>query len=113
VTVKIAQVAGREALVDADGCALYVNTQDTPQISACDQACRAAFPPTPGPAQAGPGVAQSNLGTFTRANGAIQATFFGHQLYYDAHDTQPGQAKGQGVNRAWFLIDRNGTTLTN
>jgi predicted lipoprotein with Yx(FWY)xxD motif len=112
VTVKIGQVGGREALVDADGCALYVNTQDRPQVSACDQQCRAAFPPAPGPAQAGAGVNQSNLGTFTRPDGTIQATFFGHQLYYDAQDTQPGQANGQGLNQTWFLIDRNATTLT-
>ena len=112
VTVKIANVAGKQALVDGDGCALYVNTQDTPQASGVDQQSQTAFPPARGPAQAGSGVTQANLGTFIRADGTIQATFFGHQLYYFSQDNQPGQAKGQGLDRSWFLIDPTGTTIT-
>lgn len=113
VTVKIAQVGGRQALVDADGCALYVNTQDTAQTTACTGQCALQFPPAPGPAQAGVGVTQSNVGSFTRPDGRIQATFFGHQLYYFAEDVEPGQAKAQGFDRAFFLIDSKGNTLTN
>jgi predicted lipoprotein with Yx(FWY)xxD motif len=112
VTVKIGNVGGRQALVDADGCALYVNSRDTATVSAVDQQTQAIFPPAQGPARAGSGVSQANLGTFTRTDGTIQVTFFGHQLYYYSLDTQPGQANGQGLNQTWFLIDAAGTTIT-
>jgi predicted lipoprotein with Yx(FWY)xxD motif len=111
-TVRIAPVAGKEALVDADGCALYVNTQDTPTLSACDLTCQATWLPLIGPALAGAGVDQINLGTFTRADGTVQATYFGHQLYYYSKDTAPHQASGHGLNGTWYLIDVAGTPIT-
>ncbi|MDT5026666.1 MAG: hypothetical protein QOE61_3092, partial [Micromonosporaceae bacterium] len=111
-TVRIAPVGGREALVDADGCALYVNTQDTPTLSACDLTCQATWLPLIGPAAAGAGVDQTNLGTFTRADGTVQATYFGHPLYYYSKDTAPHQASGQGLNGTWYLIDVAGTPIT-
>jgi predicted lipoprotein with Yx(FWY)xxD motif len=113
VTVKIAHVSGKDVLVDADGCALYVNTKDTARASTCTAACQATWIPVRGPAQAGIGANQTNLGTFTRADGKVQATFVGQQLYYFARDTRPGQASGLGADSRFFLIDQNGKPLTN
>jgi predicted lipoprotein with Yx(FWY)xxD motif len=112
VTVKIGQAGGKEALVDADGCALYVNTQDTADTSACDAQCTTTWPPLMGPATAGEGVTQDNLGVFSRTDGAQQATYFGHQLYYNTGDTAPGQATGQAMAQTWYLIDKDGNPIT-
>ena len=99
-------------MVDAAGCALYVNTQDSAQASACDTTCQGTWIPVPGPAQAGEGVDQANLGTFTRADGTVQATYFGHQLYRFSRDNAPGQANGQGVDGRFFLVDKAGNPIT-
>ncbi len=112
VTVKVGTAGGKQALVDNDGCALYVNSQDTPQQSACTGSCIQQWPPLVGPGQAGDGVDQANLAVFSRDDGAQQVTYFGHQLYYFKGDTQPGDANGQGMQQAWFLIDASGNPIT-
>ena len=63
MTVQVGTAGGKQALVDSQGCALYLNTQDTPQASACTGSCLVTWPPLNGPAQAGQGVQQSNLAT--------------------------------------------------
>jgi predicted lipoprotein with Yx(FWY)xxD motif len=109
VTVKIGTAGGRSnVLVDQSGCALYLNTQDTATTSNVDAATLAAFPPAHAPGTAGDGVQQANLGTFIRADGTSQVTFFGHQLYYSTADRAPGDANGQGVNQIWFLVNAQG-----
>jgi predicted lipoprotein with Yx(FWY)xxD motif len=111
VTVKVGTAGGKQALVDGNGCALYLFTQDTPQASACTGTCAQQWPPLIGPSQAGQGVQQANLGTFTRDDGSQQVTYFGHQLYHFSGDTQPGQANGQGVNQTFFLVDSDGNAI--
>jgi predicted lipoprotein with Yx(FWY)xxD motif len=113
VSFKTARVSGHQVLVDAGGCALYVNTKDTAHASTCGASCEATWIPVRGPAQAGTDVNQTDLATFTRSNGRAQATFFGQQLYYFAKDTRPGQASGLGVDSRFFLIDQNGKPVTN
>ena len=95
-------------LVDQNGCALYLNINDTPTASACDAACEPLFPPAADSGQAGAGVNAQNLSTFTRADGRTQVTYFGHQLYFFSRDTAPGHANGQGVAQTWFLVGSNG-----
>ena len=50
-----------------------------------------------GPATAGAGVT-GKLGTITRSDGSMQATYNGHPLYTYVADSAPGQAKGNGLN---------------
>jgi len=38
------------------------------------------------------------LGTITRSDGTVQATYNGHPLYTYTADTAPGQASGNGIN---------------
>ena len=52
---------------------------------------------------AGPGII-GTLGTIKRADGATQATYNGHPLYTYAGDTQPGQAKGNGIKGVWHEV---------
>jgi predicted lipoprotein with Yx(FWY)xxD motif len=104
-------VDGKQALVDGNGCAVYMNIQDSTTSSSCDAACVAQWPPVKGPAQAGSGVTGSDLATFNRTDGTVQVTYFGHQLYYFSGDTAPGQGNGQGNGQTWFLVDGSGNAI--
>ena len=112
LTVKVATVGNHQALVDGDGCTLYLFNKDTSTTSACDQACVAAWPPAPGPGTAGAGVTQNNLGTFSRSNGSTQVSYFGHQLYYFTGDKAPGDANGEGIQQSFFMVDPSGNAIT-
>ena len=52
---------------------------------------------------AGPGVT-GTVGTITRSDGAIQATYDGHPLYTYLGDTAPGQARGNGLDAAGLVV---------
>ena len=112
VTVKIGNVAGRQALVDGTGRALYLFTRDRIDYSACPADCVDNWPALIGPARASPGVNPDRLGMFTRDDGAPQVTYFGSQLYYFAKDTRPGEANGQAIGRAWYLVDKDGNPIS-
>jgi predicted lipoprotein with Yx(FWY)xxD motif len=113
VTVKIGTVGGKQALTDQNGCALYLFKQDTAQQSACTGTCAQQWPPLISQSpQAGTGVTQANLGTFTRPDNSSQVTYFTHQLYYFSGDTAPGQANGQNNSGSWFLVDASGNAIT-
>ncbi len=111
VTVKIGNVGGRQALVDGTGRALYLFTRDRIDYSACPADCVDNWPALIGPARADTGVNPDGLGTFTRDDGAAQVTYFRSQLYYFAKDTRPGQANGQAIGRAWYLVDKDGNPI--
>lgn len=112
VSLKLGQAGGKQALVDGNGCAVYLNTGDTAQQSACDATCQATWVPVPGPATPGEGLDAANFTVFTRADGSTQVAYFGHQLYWYTGDTAAGQANGQGMNQAWYLIDQAGNAIT-
>jgi predicted lipoprotein with Yx(FWY)xxD motif len=111
-TVKVATINGKQALVDNNGCTLYLNTNDTPDASACDAQCLVTWWPLLAPGTAGSGVQQANLSAFTRTGGVNQVTYFTHQLYRYSGDAAPGDAKGQGQNQTWYLVDPSGNAIT-
>jgi predicted lipoprotein with Yx(FWY)xxD motif len=111
-TVKVGTVNGKQALVDNNGCTLYLNTNDTADTTACDTQCVVTWWPLLAPGQAGSGVQQSNLSSFTRTGGVNQVTYFTHQLYRYSGDTAPGDAKGQGQQQIWYLVDPSGNAIT-
>jgi predicted lipoprotein with Yx(FWY)xxD motif len=92
-------ISGTAVLTDSKGLTLYWFGADTSTTSACSGACATYWPPVTGPVTAGPGVT-GTLGTITRADGTIQATYDGHPLYTYAADTAPGQDKGNGLNES-------------
>ena len=112
VTVQFGTVGGKSALTDGQGCALYLNNQDTPTASACDATCVAQWPPLVGPGTAGSGVDPAQLATFTREDGSVQVSYFGHQLYRFKGDLNPGDANGQAQNQQFFLVDATGQPIT-
>ena len=108
--VKTATINGATVLTNAKGLTLYSFAPDTMTTSNCNGTCAQLWPPVHGPVTSGPGVT-GRLGTITRADGAIQATYNGHPLYTYAADTAPGQAKGNGLNASggvWHEVTASG-----
>jgi len=108
--VKTATINGATVLTNAKGLTLYSFAPDTMTTSNCNGTCAQLWPPVHGPVTAGPGVT-GRLGTITRANGSIQATYNGHPLYTYVADTAPGQAKGNGLNASggvWHEVTASG-----
>jgi predicted lipoprotein with Yx(FWY)xxD motif len=100
-------------LVDGRGMTLYLFTADTrgSGASTCEGQCLALWPPLLGPAEDGPGIEDDLLGTITRSDGRMQATYDGWPLYYWARDTAPGQTTGQGVNGVWWVVSPEGEAI--
>jgi predicted lipoprotein with Yx(FWY)xxD motif len=90
-------IDGTAVLTNSKGLTLYWFAPDTSTTSNCNGQCATYWPPVTGPVTAGPGVT-GTLGTITRSNGAMQATYDGHPLYTYVGDTAPGQDKGNGLN---------------
>jgi predicted lipoprotein with Yx(FWY)xxD motif len=90
------RVGGLTVLTDAEGYTLYWFGPDNPTMSACEASCARAWPPMAAPAVKGAGVT-GTLGAIARSDGSLQATYNGHPLYTAIADTEPGQAKGNGV----------------
>jgi predicted lipoprotein with Yx(FWY)xxD motif len=90
-------INGTTVLTNSKGFTLYSFGPDTSTASNCNASCATYWPPVKGPVTAGPGVT-GTLGTITRADGTVQATYDGHPLYTYVADTAPGQDKGNGLN---------------
>ncbi len=95
--LKATSIGGAMVLTNAKGFTLYWFAPDTSTKSACNGSCAKYWPPVSGPATAGSGVT-GTLGTITRSDGSVQATYNGHPLYTYVGDTAPGQAKGNNLN---------------
>ena len=105
--LKTTTIGGAAVLTNARGFTLDMFAPDTATASKCNGSCAQVWPAVAGPVTSGPGVT-GTLGTITRANGATQATYDGHPLYTYAGDTQPGQAKGNGLNGVWHEVTASG-----
>lgn len=104
------------ALVDGNGMALYMYTEDTQNsgTSTCvDEECLEEWPPllTAGQPVAGEGVDASKLGTITRDDGTMQVTYNGWPLYYFYTDMNPGEVTGQGDDNEWYLLNPAGDVI--
>jgi predicted lipoprotein with Yx(FWY)xxD motif len=110
--VKTAKIGGATVLTDSKGLTLYWFVPDTSTTSKCNGQCAVFWPPVKGPVTAGSGVT-GTLGTITRSNGSLQATWDGHPLYTFKEDTKPGDNKGNGINASgglWHEVSLAGTT---
>jgi predicted lipoprotein with Yx(FWY)xxD motif len=103
-------------LVDAKGHTLYWFAIDTPTTSKCSGSCATYWPPVIGKPAAAAGMSLPKaLGTITRSNGQVQATYAGHPLYTYVGDTAPGQIKGNGLNISgglWWAATPSGAKLS-
>ena len=104
------RIGGVTVLTNAKGRTLYWFAPDTAIRSACYGTCAAYWPPVRGAAAASPGVT-GRLGTITRSDGSVQATYDGHPLYTYVGDTAAGQANGNRLNLnggLWYEVTPSG-----
>ena len=109
-SLKTMHIGGVTVLTNGKGRTLYWFAPDTATRSACYGTCAAYWPPVRGAATAGPGVT-GRLGTITRSDGPVQATYDGHPLYTYAGDTGAGQANGNRLNLnggLWYEVTPSG-----
>jgi predicted lipoprotein with Yx(FWY)xxD motif len=107
-------IDGTAVLTNSKGQTLYWFGPDTSTTSNCTGSCATYWPPVTGPVTAGPGVT-GTLGTITRSDGTVQATYDGHPLYTYVGDTTPGQDKGNGLNTSggvWYAMTVSGAKLS-
>lgn len=100
-----------EILVDEGGRTVYLFTPDAQGDSTCYDACEANWPIVAEVTSVGEELDQSLLGTTTRTNGDVQATYNGWPLYYFAGDAAAGDVNGQSLNGIWWVIDAAGDAV--
>jgi predicted lipoprotein with Yx(FWY)xxD motif len=120
-TISVQSVGGLDALVDADGNALYFNDQDTKGKIACTDECASIWlPATSGSGQpsSDDSSVEAKLGVITSPDGSSQITYEGKPLYTFTEDT-PGQVTGDGftdsfagVTFTWTAATSNGSQQT-
>ncbi len=103
--VKVAKKGGIGSyLTDIKGMTLYTFKKDTSGKSMCEGSCVDNWPLFfREKVEAKDGLAASDFGTITRADGKMQTTYKGMPLYYFIKDAKPGDIKGQGVKNVWSV----------
>ncbi len=119
-------------IVDDKGKTLYFFTRDIKGDSKCTTGCLNIWPIFyQEKITVSLGLNSSDFGTINREDGQKQTTYKGWPLYYFSSDVNPGDIKGDGVNKVWFIakpdytiyiadkdnmkfiVDANGNTLYN
>ena len=99
-------------LISPRGLTLYHLTFDKGKTFACTGSCLKFWPPLlikkGAKPTAGPGLNAKKLGTIRRPDGRYQVTYFGFTLYTFASDRRRGDAKGEGVEGAWWAVGASG-----
>jgi predicted lipoprotein with Yx(FWY)xxD motif len=113
-TISVQSVDGLNALVDADGNALYFNDQDTANKVACTGDCAAIWVPVTtqsGQPSSDDSSVEAKLGVVTGPNGENQVTFEGKPLYTFTEDS-PGQVTGNGFTDSFAGVTFTWTAAT-
>jgi predicted lipoprotein with Yx(FWY)xxD motif len=97
---------GVHFLTDQYGMTLYYFTLDADGKSACTGGCLQKWPVfyTDTIKVSAP-LSAADFGTITRADGAKESTYKGWPLYYWYQDSAPGDMKGEGVGKVWFIVE--------
>ena len=91
-------------LVDSRGNTLYLFTRDVAGDSKCTGGCLNSWPIFyQEQISISQGLLSSDFGTITRDDGKKQTTYNGWPLYYFSSDANPGDTRGEGVNKVWFI----------
>ncbi len=101
-------------LTDAKGMTLYFFATDIPGSgqSTCSGQCAAIWPITYSDTiRVSSPLAAADFSTFPRADGTKQNSYKGWPLYYYQSDTKPGDIRGEGVNKVWFVAKPDYTLM--
>jgi len=109
--VHVGDTEAGTALVGPDGLTLYVFTSDINGESTCYDACADLWPPVPAETEVGADLDAAMFGTTTREDGSEQLTVNDMPLYWYSPDEAPGDARGQGFNGVWFVVDADGAIV--
>ncbi|MFZ3383719.1 MAG: hypothetical protein WA144_07330 [Candidatus Methanoperedens sp.] len=91
-------------IVDSKGITLYMFTKDVMGDSTCTGGCLNNWPVFyQEKISVTTGLVSSDFGMITRDDGNKQTTYKGWPLYYFSSDANPGDIKGEGVNKVWFI----------
>jgi predicted lipoprotein with Yx(FWY)xxD motif len=106
--------AAGDIIVGPDGRAVYGFTNDTEATSTCYGTCADAWPPViVGPEwTVGPGLDTGIFATTVRDDGQLQLVAGKWPLYYYAGDAVAGDINGQGSGEVWYLVNPNGSLIT-
>jgi len=116
VVISTRSTSHGTVLVNAKGRTLYWFAIDTPTTSKCTGSCLTYWPPVVGKPAAAAGASLPHaLGSITRSNGQVQATYDGHPLYTYIGDSAAGDVKGNGKNLSgglWWAATPSGSKLS-
>ena len=91
-------------IVDGKGNTLYFFTKDIMGTSKCIGSCLNSWSVFyQEKITVYSGLNSSDFGTITRDDGVRQTTYKGWPLYYFTSDVNPGDIKGEGVGKLWFV----------
>lgn len=110
-SIELADTSLGQVIVDAEGMTLYLFVADGQGESTCYDECEASWPVLEGEVSAGEGLDSALVGTTTRTNGDVQATYNGWPLYYFSGDAAVGDTKGQGLRDVWYVVDAGGDAV--
>lgn len=112
-TVKVAESAHGQILVDGAGRTLYAFTPDTAGESTCYEGCAQAWPPllAEGDISVGAGLDAASFTTVARTDSGTQVKVGQWPLYYFAQDAAPGDVKGQGQSDKWYVVSPAGELI--
>lgn len=104
-SINVGNSGGRQYLTDSNGMTLYYFTKDVAGKSACNGGCAKLWPVFHAASiSAPPSLDPADFGTITRTDGTQQTTYKGWPLYYFAADKAPGDMKGEGVRKIWYVM---------
>lgn len=110
VAVQTAETDLGTVLVDGEGMAIYLFTEDESGVSNCAGGCAETWPPLTVDEDfaVGTGLDASAFSTVERDDGSLQLAVNGMPLYRYAADNQAGDTNGQGVGDVWFVVGPEG-----
>jgi predicted lipoprotein with Yx(FWY)xxD motif len=105
--LEVKTTSAGTVLANPHGMTVYYYTADQPgsDVSACTGSCAAEWPPVIYPVRVPAGVKLPGpIGFIVRPGGARQVTINGRPIYRYAGDKAPGEANGNGLGNAWYVI---------
>jgi predicted lipoprotein with Yx(FWY)xxD motif len=93
-------------LADNKGMTLYYTTKNASDLNSCTASCLTNWPVFFADKLLIPaGLEPKEFAVYIRKDGIKQTTFRGFPLYYNKQDRNIGDILGQGVDKAWYVIN--------